>query len=535
MNRNSLSALSIVKPHNGLSKWSLGYITINVFAKKYILLQFLFVLILNPIFAENFQSSECLKKDLCYIHSIIKEDFSGYADSEVIRKNINAKYEKLQKTIESCNSKVDYVKAIKEYFASLHDPHIQPIWNYSKKYCNVFELSTGKAFSGVRFDYVEYVSVGIILKKLNNQIFVDKIDPSLVDSQIKVKPGAELISCDGKKALDILNNEILPYESVTGIEAAQYKHAAKIFIRWDKNPGSITECQFKQAGNIISQKLKWKTVDKNYIEKFHKTAVDPIYEMIDKPYGKWLKLKTLAGYDEDTIKLLKKFVADAAKLRSEKILVLDIRGNGGGNSSWGTQWIKALYGDSVDIPTPSNKVWASQRNVAHYERFFAGLAEKETSVESDIKERKMFIDSLKNKLGEFVPVCGSATESLSHGSKISKNFLYNGKLYVVIDWRNFSSAEIFIQELKAMPGVKLIGLSTDASTIYGDIRFEVTPSGLMFTVPTKVFFKSFHDRKSGESILPHIRVKYDVEEELLGKDSIMRQVDLLIQNEIKKN
>ena len=102
--------------------------------KRFCLFQFLVLFLLTPLFADQFQPLECLQKDLPFVHSIIKEDFSGYADSEKIRQEIQATFAELQTSMKTCNSKLDYVKAIKRYFSSLHDPHIQPLWNFSEKY-----------------------------------------------------------------------------------------------------------------------------------------------------------------------------------------------------------------------------------------------------------------------------------------------------------------------------------------------------------------------------------------------------------------
>lgn len=98
-----------------------------------------------------------------------------------------------------------------------------------------------------------------------------------------------------------------------------------------------------------------------------------------------------------------------------------------------------------------------------------------------------------------------------------------------MDWGVFSSAEIFVQELMSMPNSHILGTPTDASSLYGDLRFDATPSGLIFTVPTKVFHGLFsHHRSPKQSINPDMIIEQEIDLELEGKDSILLKVEKLI-------
>ena len=125
---------------------------------------------------------------------------------------------------------------------------------------------------------------------------------------------------------------------------------------------------------------------------------------------------------------------------------------------------------------------------------------------------------------------GDNEKTINQETKPKKS-LFSGQLIVLTDWKNFSSTELFIQELKEMPNVTLAGIETNASTPYGDIRFDITPGGLPFVVPTKVFRGIYYNRGNRKPFTPDIEINYDVEKEVLGEDSLMLKIDKLLESQ----
>ncbi len=69
-----------------------------------------------------------------------------------------------------------------------------------------------------------------------------------------------------------------------------------------------------------------------------------------------------------------------------------------------------------------------------------------------------------------------------------------------------------------------MGMATNASTYYSDIRFDITPSGLVFNFPTMVELDPASHRASGEPLVPEIRLSLKPDLEIQGEDSLRKQV-----------
>jgi|LULL01.1.fsa_nt_gb hypothetical protein len=478
---------------------------------------------------------ECsfIDRDLSYIHNVIKNDFSGYHHDKALKNKADENYHLLKKGIPNCESRLDYVRTIKKYFSILDDPHIQPVWNYISLYKSPFEMSTGKSFDDARFDFVDYKATGIIIKKVADRFFVKNIDNNLIKKNVSVRVGDELISYNGKKPQKVLVDDIMSFEAVSVKKAGEYYHAEKLFFRWDITSKGPMEFVFKRGEQIIKEMLVWNKVSSDYLEKFVDKGSENIYKTLDKPYGKWVILKSLAGYTKEANSQLTAFIADALDLRSERNLVLDLRGNGGGVSTWGSQWIENLYGYRPSISTPPPLLLASRNNFKHYERFYTALKENNGINSKEAEQGWLtLLNCLRIQNGKLVECAETAAneKTINQETKPKKS-LFSGQLIVLTDWKNFSSTELFIQELKEMPNVTLAGIETNASTPYGDIRFDITPGGLPFVVPTKVFRGIYYNRGNRKPFTPDIEINYDVEKEVLGEDSLMLKIDKLLESQ----
>jgi|GEM_PF-4394873 hypothetical protein len=468
------------------------------------------------------------KTDLNYIHDSIKSNFVGYTHSPEIRKNTDAAYLRELDLAKECQSNLDYIKSIKRYFAVFNDPHVKAIWNGTEKYGALIELSAGKKLPKLTFP-IHFVSAGVFVSRINGKVFVQGIDPIILPAS-SLKKGDELKSCYGKKPQDILENEILPFEPVSAKEAALYRFTPHIFLRWDQPSAGTFQCEFVRDGQSFSQTFTWKSVVENYLEKTFQNAPSKIYEIEKTPYGHWVTLKTFAGYSEEINKQLKQFVEDAKTLRKDKVIVVDVRGNGGGNSSWGSAWIDEVFGFHKEPPIKSFFVLASPGNKAHFESLYSHLQKTGglTSEEAAVFWQKI-LNTVKVPTGKLEEFHETPSKSETQSKKGFK-----GLIYVLTDAGVFSSGETFVEQLKLMPRVKQVGIATNASTYYSDIRFDIAPSGLAFNFPTKGFSDPAYKRGSGEALVPEIPLSQDPELELSGRDSMKLLLEKIISESKKK-
>lgn len=459
--------------------------------------------------------------DLNYIHNSIKTNFVGYTHSPELKKNADSTYLAEMALARKCQSNLDYIKGIKRYFSTFNDPHVKALWNGPGKNSALIEISSGKKLPATTFP-IQYVSTGVFLTRVNGRVFVRGLDSNLLPSS-GLKNGDELISCAGNKPQNILENEILPFEPVSAKEAALYKYTPYIFFRWDQSGEAFTQCDFDRDGRVFSQTLAWHPVPENYLEKNFQIMPSKIYSIEKTSYGHWVTLKTFAGYSEEINKQLKDFVDDAKTLRKDKIVVMDVRGNSGGNSSWGTAWIDGVYGYHKEAPINSFFVLTSLGNKAHFEGLYSHLQKTGGLTSEESVFWKNILNTVKDASGKLEEFHESpARES----SAIKTSF--KGQIYVLTDAGVFSSGEAFVEQLNLMPRVKQAGIATNASTHYSDIRFDIAPSGLVFNFPTKGFSDARYKRKSGEALIPEIPLSQDYQRELAGQDSMRLNLEKFI-------
>lgn len=477
----------------------------------------------NEIPAQTIAACEFLKSDLESLNDTIKQDFSGYEASSETKALADRAYRQAVNEVPRCRNSVDYIRTIRAYFAKFTDPHLQSTWTIGK-YAPMFELSTGKQISDFK-QLLEYSATGLFVQKYNEQYFITGIDTQIFPNK-GISFGDEVTECDGMSVESILEEKILPYETVSAESAARYRLAPKLFFRWDMPAEFESKCKFRRGGKEFQEKLRWTKASPDYLSRFD--AARPTYSSAAKPYGHWVAVSSFAGYSKQVIADLLRFEGDAEKFSKDRVVVLDLRYNTGGDSSYGVRWLQALYGYEALSDDKAGKTLfrSSPANIAHLIRLTEAQASsgKEVS-ESERYEFQEYLRCLEVGKGALVD-CTKNTPSRHTKSKQKELPKFKGKLVVLTDSACFSSCELVLEAAKGYPNVVHVGLETDASTPYGDIRLVMAPSGLFFyKVPTKVFPIQ---RSYGRGIIPDFALKYDPETEIAGGDSLMHAVDDLI-------
>ena len=459
--------------------------------------------------------------DLRFVHELMADSNSNYNGNAEQKIESDAAYSAI--VAKSCSSNLDYVRAIKRYLASYHDPHVNSLWAKPDQiHETLIEISTGIKPPPIIFR-LQWTATGVFLQRYTDRYFVKALDPNLLGITKTLQVGDELKSCDGENPEQILRDKIIPYVSVSAEEAARYRLAPYIFAGWDHDAGTTLKCDFERHGLIVEAEMTWQKVPEDYVPKTFQASPNIIYEIEKTNYGHWIKLKSLAGYDKATIAQLQRFTKDALSLRRDKTIVMDLRGNSGGTSSWGTDWIHNLFGYEVNWDDKvKESVYISKGNIEHYERFFQHM-NKSGGIDSDYARAlwKDQLDALKGPLGTFAQLSDppSAKKPAGHAG-------FKGQVIVLTDYNVFSSGETFLEQLRMMPRVKQAGIATNASTFYSDIRFAITPGGLPFDFPTKKDSGDPLGRKSGQALTPNWPLRYDIDLELNGADSLRRALEL---------
>jgi hypothetical protein len=480
--------------------------------------------------------------DLTYIHKALIENSSNYNGSPEfqdfqaspdLKKRTDSVFNEELGKVRACKTDVDYVHAIRRYLASFNDPHLHASWGpIDTSNRALIETSAGRPLHGRR-TALPYEATGIELERYDEHFVIKAIDPLLVPAAADLKAGDELQSCDGLTPVQILDRDILPYQSISARESALYTYAPSIFFRWDVPVGSQTQCEFARPGSEKTRVLKkltnltWQEVTEDYLKKTFPDAKPSIYELEATGYGHWITLKSLAATTPEALKALKQFVQDAAQLQHDPIIVLDLRGNRGGSSQWGTAWINALFGYHLDSDRLiKESVFASILNKEHYIRLFHQMKQSGAFASPPAEKNwRAAVEAIRKAKSNQFAVTGITQASRKPGRNALK---FKGKLYVLTDYNVFSSAETFTTQLKMMPGVTQAGLATNASTSFSEVLYDISPSGLPFAFPTRMQSAQPLGRKSGEPLIPELPLRFDVQAELRGQDSLRLALEQVI-------
>lgn len=183
---------------------------------------------------------------------------------------------------------------------------------------------------------------------------------------------------------------------------------------------------------------------------------------------------SLAAFSTDEERDMERLVAPGKELRNAKKIILDLRGNGGGDSDIARRFLENL-----------NSSETMNLNYAKLNTQGSRLAEISIFAEplDDYKKRKdkILLD----------PVCKwQRSEPHPVGEA-----LYRDQLVVLTDRNTASSAEIMVKCIKDnIPQSVIIGENTSGTLNTGDIRYYYLPNSLIFLeIPTAIFAGIFDE------------------------------------------
>ncbi|ALK97992.1 hypothetical protein AB595_02700 [Massilia sp. WF1] len=158
-------------------------------------------------------------------------------------------------------------------------------------------------------------------------------------------------------------------------------------------------------------------------------------------------------------------------------VVFDLRGNGGGDSSWGSRALAALYGDAYagqlsSAGGVSKYLIADEATASLLKRYIAApeYAASKAGSESDLARVEAAMRSGEKMAlvaGERDAAAAPAVLRRPHGPRVA----------AVIDRTCFSSCMAFLQQLQAMGDTVVLGEATIGYSPFGEINIFELPSG----------------------------------------------------------
>jgi len=304
--------------------------------------------------------------------------------------------------------------------------------------------------------------------------------------------GARLLSCDGVSADDFAAQKLGGFSAVWSIEAQRIQRAPTLLID-SGNPFILrpSQCEFMRDRRRISHTLQWRDVSRAELTPLVVLALNrgaAGYGVRSFSGGMWIALQ---GLDDGATALVAQVREQQAQLHAAPIVVLDMRGNGGGNSNFGEQIARVLFGDARvnhlyqggggDCST----VWrVSPRNLETMRSYVTRFAESNPEFSRGMREVVRRAERAEAEGREFTGPTTCGSERAATGTPPAQAAA--GHIVLVTDNTCFSSCLIVTDMFRRL-GALHVGQATDAATHYFEVREERLPSGLSYFSSLQAF------------------------------------------------
>lgn len=310
--------------------------------------------------------------------------------------------------------------------------------------------------------------------------------------------GAELVSCDGMPIAELARRRLGSTRAVWSVPAQQVA-AAPLLLVDDGNPFAPlpAECTVRRGKGEHSWTLSWRPVSRAALVPQLAPAAPtgaPGFGVRRVGDARWIAMQSLnanAAAVLDTVRAL------GSALRAAPTVVVDLRGNGGGNSQYGSELAALIWGESY-VTTVSRLTGGGSGQCLAVFRASPG----------NLEAWSAFVDRLRAQgneqgVGAFGPVIGEMREAIAAGRAMSGPVCppserpatratgerpvvpaevqalsqYAGRVVLITDHACFSSCLLMTELFRALGAVH-VGEATDAATHYMEVREAMLPSGL---------------------------------------------------------
>lgn len=337
--------------------------------------------------------------------------------------------------------------------------------------------------------------------------------------------GAEILSCDGKAPYALAEERLFGPLLNGGLARDRVRGVTRLFLdRGVPFAPRPTRCRFKTDAGEQDVTLAWRPAPEGatpywqaYLAAF--SGASATWGVTEPAPGVfWIGVPTFSS-GPDTAPKLQSLVSDISRrgdaMRRARAIVIDTRGNGGGNSAWADRVAEAIFTGRVlnrNRPSESQSAidWrASVGNVAHWENWRAQAVREFGPLSLQQFQAGNTADNLRQRLNRTPPIWRDGPQSVAPSGGLTLKRPKGGaapfpaQVFFLSNGSCGSSCLDFADRVLFVPGVKLVGAPTSGDGPYMEIRYETLPSGLVrMSIPQKVYRGS--PRGALEAYLPDV-------------------------------
>jgi hypothetical protein len=358
----------------------------------------------------------------------------------------------------------------------------------------------------------------------NNRLFAAQT-PSQADGLFN---GAEIIAIDGHSAVDVLNAlrplispeghsmQFVNYE-LEGIYFRQlygymFGFKPKYDVTYKDSVGAIKHAELDAMKAAYSNSIDKQNTPSQQEKEALEKAVEVNY-FNNVPFTAELKIKRL-NYLNDFIKFDYGFFK---KLHDDhtKNLIIDMRGNGGGffeiDLDMMHYLVQNFYLPDDAITTPTNS-YSFKQYIVH-------------PGSDSIRANHL----VKNSKG------GYSLITDYHEKTFTAPYVFNKKVYVLIDKGTFSAASYFVAALKAQRDITVIGEETGGGEAGTDCRFfsivRLPNTRLLLRLPQFWMTAGDVNKNTGHGVMPDVAVVPSIASRVNNRDVVLETALQMIMNQ----
>ncbi|WP_372380932.1 S41 family peptidase [Xanthomonas sp. NCPPB 1754] len=301
-----------------------------------------------------------------------------------------------------------------------------------------------------------------------------------------VANGLEVTECDGIPMSE-WSERIAPYENIIpGLQSTRAATALLIF-RDAGSPFLKRPTQCVIGGRTID--LQWKDISRMQLGKVRSKLQPELSADVSVTSfgsnGAWIRLGNFSPDSRQQSDQFEALYKSAAELREKSVLILDVRGNGGGPYGWFMGVLRSLYGnDYADY-------YARERlKISAVYRLADDVASSTSPQESGPDPSAPAAAPLDGT--PFDADDSLADAAIARGDKVlhapinaykvpmPKRRPVNpvkARVFVLTDYECKSACIGFVDELKRFPGVIQVGVETGVDSRTGSPKDALLPSG----------------------------------------------------------
>lgn len=309
------------------------------------------------------------------------------------------------------------------------------------------------------------------------------------DSPEQALKDAEIVSCDGRSPDDLGRERLGAFMADWRIPAQQIITSWRLLID-DGNPfvKRPDSCVFRTSGGTRTVKLNWRNIWQGDLTPHVQAVGDTLFGEAGfgvKSFesGTWIAIQ---GFGQKASQVLDEVRARLPEIKSSSLVVIDLRGNAGGNSEYGHELAQMLLGDayvSSALGERSDCGSAWRASPDNLKTLMGYRAKADPALGADyVRYLDREIAKMKRALARGQPLSGPIRckrtpepEENRAGASWPAKF----RLVVLTDSACFSSCLLVTDELRRLGAIQ-VGQPTNAATRYMEVREIELPSGLGF-------------------------------------------------------